>query len=234
MRLADAQRRALELMAEHGLDDWGFSFDNARTRFGVCRPSRREIALSRHLTLLSDEDEVRNTLLHEIAHALVGPGHGHDDVWRAKALALGCDGRRTDDLPEGAEGPWEGRCPAGHAVRQHRRPTRVRSCGICAPGTFDPHAILAWTYRGRPAPMLSAYLVELAQIQSRYGLPPTPETEGLQDVKPLRPGTPVVIVDDPAYAGTRGTIVQRNRTRYVVETDRGSLRVPFALVRAAD
>jgi hypothetical protein len=232
--LAEARRLAAELMTEHGLKDWRLAFDNARARFGFCRPARREIGLSRHLTLLSSEDEVRNTLLHEIAHALVGPQHGHDDVWRARALAIGCDGTRTDDLPEGAEGPWEGRCPAGHVVHQHRRPTRVRSCSTCTPGEFDPRVILSWTYRGQSAPMLSAYLVELAQIQQRYGLPPTPETEGLRDVEPLRVGTSVVIVDDPAYAGTRGTIVQRNRTRYVVRTERGSLRVPFALVRAAD
>ncbi len=170
--LAEARRLAAELMTEHGLKDWRLAFDNARARFGVCRPARREIGLSRHLTLLSSEDEVRNTLLHEIAHALVGPQHGHDEVWRARALAIGCDGTRTDDLPEGAEGPWEGRCSAGHVVHQHRRPTRVRSCSTCTPGEFDPRVILSWTYRGQSAPMLSAYLVELAHIQQRHGLPP--------------------------------------------------------------
>lgn len=234
MDLAEARRLAAALMTQHGLTDWRFTFDNARARFGVCRPDRREIGLSRRLTALSTEDEVRNTLLHEIAHALVGPGHGHDEVWRATALAIGCDGKRTDDLPEGAEGPWEGRCPVGHVTHQHRRPTRVRSCGRCTPGVFDPRSLLEWTYRGRPAPMLSAYLVELADIQRRHGLPPTPETAGLHDVRPLRVGAAVVIVDDPTYAGTRGTITARNRTRYVVRTDSGSLRVPFALVRPAD
>ena len=234
MDLHEARSLAVGLMAQHGLQDWHVTFDNARARFGVCRPSRRQIGLSRHLTSLSEEDEVRNTILHEIAHALVGSEHGHDEVWRAKALAIGCDGKRTDDLPEGAEGPWQGRCSAGHVERQHRRPTRVRSCSTCTPGKFDPTVILSWTYRGQPAPMLSAYRVELAQIQRRYGLPTTPETEGLQDVEPLRVGTSVIVVDDPTYAGTRGTIVQRNRTRYVVRTERGSLRVPFAMVRAAE
>ena len=231
MDLAQARRLAAELMAQHGLDDWHFVFDNARARFGVCRPARREIGLSRRLTVSSTEDEVRNTLLHEIAHALVGPEHGHDEVWRAKAVSLGSDGRRTDDLPDGAEGPWEGRCPAGHVIHQHRRPTRVRSCKRCEPDAFDPHAIYEWTWRGQSAPMLSAYLVELAQIQRRYGLPATSETEGLQDVQPLQVGTAVVIVDDPTYAGTRGTIVERKRTRYVVRVEGGSLRVPFAMVR---
>ena len=34
----------------------------------------------------------------EIAHALVGKAHHHDDMWRAKAVAIGCSGRRCHDL----------------------------------------------------------------------------------------------------------------------------------------
>lgn len=33
---------------------------------------------------------MRQALLHEIAHALVRPGHGHDQVWKDKALQIGC------------------------------------------------------------------------------------------------------------------------------------------------
>ncbi|MBA2694828.1 MAG: SprT-like domain-containing protein [Actinobacteria bacterium] len=143
-------------MRRHGLTDWELAFDNARTRFGVCRPARRQIGLSRRLTKLSSPEEVRNTVLHEIAHALVGAEHGHDEVWRAKALAIGSDGTRTDDLPDGAEGPWQGRCPAGHTANRHRRPRRVASCRTCSPKAFDPAAIYEWTWRGQPAPMLSS------------------------------------------------------------------------------
>ncbi len=158
-------------MRRHGLSHWELVLDHARARFGVCRPARRQIGLSRSLTALSTPEAVRNTVLHEIAHALVGAEHGHDDVWRAQALSIGSDGTRTDDLPDGAQGPWEGRCPAGHTVHRHRRPSRVASCRTCSPKTFDPSAIYAWTHRGQPAPMLSAYRVELGQIQRRYGVP---------------------------------------------------------------
>ena len=37
--------------------------------------------------------EIKNTVLHEIAHALT-PGHNHDHVWQAKAVSIGCDGER--------------------------------------------------------------------------------------------------------------------------------------------
>ena len=37
---------------------------------------------------------MKNTLLHEIAHALAGHEHNHDEVWKATARSIGCDGCR--------------------------------------------------------------------------------------------------------------------------------------------
>ena len=37
-----------------------------------------------------------DTILHEMAHALVGQVHGHDAVWQAQVL--GCSGRRCHDV----------------------------------------------------------------------------------------------------------------------------------------
>ena len=42
----------------------------------------------------STEENVKNTLLHEIAHALAGHEHNHDEVWKATARSIGCDGCR--------------------------------------------------------------------------------------------------------------------------------------------
>lgn len=37
----------------------------------------------------NDIEEVKNTILHEIAHALVGLGHGHNKIWQQKAIEIG-------------------------------------------------------------------------------------------------------------------------------------------------
>lgn len=51
------------------------------------------VELSTKLVEINDEDRVRLTILHEIAHALT-EGHGHDYVWKAKLLEIGGDGKR--------------------------------------------------------------------------------------------------------------------------------------------
>ena len=102
MELAKAQKLADELMTLHGLHypKWSFKFDHAKRRFGVCKYNRLggqifrgEISLSKHLVLLNDEEKVKDTILHEIAHALT-PGHGHDVVWKRKCIEIGAKPER--------------------------------------------------------------------------------------------------------------------------------------------
>ena len=51
-------------------------------------------------------EEVRLTLLHEIAHSLV-PDHYHDEVWRAKCIEIGGDGEQyADDFKDGVGDNW--------------------------------------------------------------------------------------------------------------------------------
>ena len=74
MNLNDAKTLANELMNQHGLYDWTFMFDDAKLRFGQCRHRSKEISLSRELTELNDVVHVKDTILHEIAHALLPRG----------------------------------------------------------------------------------------------------------------------------------------------------------------
>lgn len=169
MEIVAAARMARGLMDGHGLSGWVLVLDRAKTRAGICRADHRQIGLSRVLTRLHSEAEVRDTVLHEIAHALVGVEHGHDAVWRARARAIGCSGARC--LPVSAElppGRWRAVCPAGHETTRHRRPLRVASCGACS-RTFDPAAVLRWQCDGREAAMHPRYVAELAALRRPGG-----------------------------------------------------------------
>lgn len=160
MELHEVDALARELMAEHGLTGWDFAFDRARRRAGLANHTARRITLSRALMALYDEAQVRDTILHEIAHALVGPAHGHDAVWAAKARELGSSGERLvpADAPT-VPGRWQGRCPAGHTVTRMQRPRQPMSCARCS-RRFSPEHLLSWTFDGEP--------VGLAQISPSY------------------------------------------------------------------
>src|SRR4051812_18501566 len=99
MNLHEARILATDLMRQHGLTGWTFHFDGARRRFGSCQPARKRITLSRALTLLNNLDQIRDTILHEIAHALT-PGDNHGDKWRAKCVEIGARPERCYQADE--------------------------------------------------------------------------------------------------------------------------------------
>jgi predicted SprT family Zn-dependent metalloprotease len=145
MDLTEAEQLATRLMREHGLAGWSFRFDRATRRFGCCNFGRREISLSKAIVLLNDEPEVRDTILHEIAHAKAGPKAGHGPTWKAHAAALGCDARRCYDTAS-VRTParkFQGTCPScGFTIHRHRR-TQI-SCGKCA-DRFVRSLLFVWT-----------------------------------------------------------------------------------------
>ena len=96
--LADIAAQANALFAQHQLTGWSFQFDNGRKRAGCCNYSQRVISVSHEYARHASAEDIRDTLLHEIAHALVGQAHGHDEVWRVQAVAIGCTGSRCHDL----------------------------------------------------------------------------------------------------------------------------------------
>lgn len=153
MQLTEANKLAIQLMDQHGLLDkgWSFEFDNARRRFGVCRHRTKRIGLSKHLVSLNGEARVKNTILHEIAHALVGHGHGHDHVWRRKAIEIGCDGNRcySSNVVETPESRYIATCNGCGRVHKRHKMTRTlkygdTSCSPCSGGSYNSQYRLTW------------------------------------------------------------------------------------------
>lgn len=145
---------ALELMEQHGLiaQGWSFGFNRAKTGLGLCRHHLKKIELSVHH--LGNEAVVRDTMLHEIAHALVGPGHGHDYVWRRKCIAIGGNGERCGDSGNRVEHAWKAVCPTcGNSSGQHRAPLRVSACSKCCKGRYNKQHALVWHKQGRRVPV---------------------------------------------------------------------------------
>lgn len=152
----DAERLAVSLMRQHGLLErgWRFRFSSGRQQLGAAevreqphpytgRPMQiKTIRLSRHLVRLNGEAEVRDTILHEIAHALAGPEHGHGPKWRAICHRIGARPQRLADETVITPPPrYELVCQGCRQViaRRHRRASirwLARAyCLACGPTT---------------------------------------------------------------------------------------------------
>lgn len=172
MRQQDAALLARSLMAQHGLTGWTFGWSRAKTICGQTIYSRHTIELSAYYVAHNGEAQIKNTILHEIAHALVGTGHGHDSVWQWKAREIGCDGKRCS-AAEMPKGEWQPVCPQGCATttRFHRAPLRVRACNRHG-GTFRPEHVTKWAKGGVIVPLGSMpqrYRNEAMSLRAKYG-----------------------------------------------------------------
>lgn len=161
MNLIAAQNMAQELMGKHGLFGdvlwrdsqwpaaswpWRFQFDGARRRFGLCSYKFKMIFLSARLVELNDEAEVRDTILHEIAHALNyldvkarlgrAPKSHHGPAWKAMCRRIGarpetCYSRDRVATPSFL---WEATCKhcGTHYFHEGLRSPDHKLCSPCA------------------------------------------------------------------------------------------------------
>ena len=146
MDILAAQQLANELMELHGAKALGFRFawNKRRKAAGLCSYRDKTIYLSWLLVQHSHENEVKDTILHEIAHAHT-KGHKHDHVWVAKAKEIGCTGIRcysSNTKPGTHSGmrilaKYKAVCINGHESFKNRMPTRKHACGICCKGVWN-------------------------------------------------------------------------------------------------
>ncbi len=140
MELDEARELAFELMSDYGLWYWRFKFDKSKMRFGLCDERTKEISLSEPLVLLNNEEVVKNVILHEIAHALVGCKHKHNSIFQEKAKKLGCEYiyRYSSENIVRVPKNVVAKCPNCNFIfKRYRKPNGRRACGKCKELPFE-------------------------------------------------------------------------------------------------
>jgi predicted SprT family Zn-dependent metalloprotease len=136
MELIEAEELALVLMRKHGLKGWTYATNKRKKTLGLCFSKIRRIELSVNFIHLNSPEIVQETVLHEIAHALVGTHHGHDDDWKRMAERVGASPLRTTKNVVMPHGKWQATCGGcGLLFSRHRRPKYMdgNSCRRCGP-----------------------------------------------------------------------------------------------------
>ena len=91
----------MNLMNQYGLIAKGWKFRvvslvyNRKNVLGYCNHNTKEIQILAAMVANEDHAMIMEIIRHEIAHAIVGPGHGHDTVWRSAARMVGANPRAT-------------------------------------------------------------------------------------------------------------------------------------------
>lgn len=138
MDIQEASTLAHQLINQHQLIGWRFYFDRAVRRAGCCHYRLKAISLSIHFTQRNTLDEVQDTILHEIAHAIAGFSHGHDYYWKQICRKIGANPNRCYDskIVDMPTGKYQATCPTCSKVfHRHRRPKLERKtfCRNCGP-----------------------------------------------------------------------------------------------------
>jgi predicted SprT family Zn-dependent metalloprotease len=88
------------------LESWTLTWTSKAVRIaGVCKYNSKTICLSSVFVAHPDNsfDDLKDTLLHEVAHALAGKQAKHGPQWRAVARSIGCSATRCHMMKSGVE-----------------------------------------------------------------------------------------------------------------------------------
>jgi predicted SprT family Zn-dependent metalloprotease len=126
---------ASELLSANGLTGWSFRFNRSKVNMGLCKYGPRTIELSVYFVERNSGEAIRDTLLHEIAHALAGRAAGHGPLWKAMCRRVGAKPERLSSEALMPVGRWRAVCGGCGALHhKHRRPKQMvgwwcRRCG---------------------------------------------------------------------------------------------------------
>lgn len=107
MNLLLAEKLAKYLMRQWEVgDEWEFVWSNGKRQLGCATETRnrqtkvvskRQLRLSKHLVRHNEESEVRDVILHEIAHIKAGLDNGHNHIWKQWCVRVGARPERCAD-----------------------------------------------------------------------------------------------------------------------------------------
>lgn len=142
VRKVKAEQLAKALINKWGLHSWTFEFNYAKKSLGMCVYGSKSIKLSSYLLPFMSDDDVKDTILHEIAHALDWECRGksdHGPEWKKWAIKVGAKPNRISKISKEItdKSKYTLTCPNGHKVAAHRKRKRESSCAKCDPSGFN-------------------------------------------------------------------------------------------------
>ncbi len=89
MKITEAKKLAREIMVDNNVTGWKVYFNTDETSAGVTFPEFKIIEYCEPFFVNNDAMVCKDTILHELAHALAPTGSEHGKVWKKKCVEIG-------------------------------------------------------------------------------------------------------------------------------------------------
>jgi predicted SprT family Zn-dependent metalloprotease len=147
MKIEDFEKLYNELLVKYNLTDYRLEYYNRKRSLGSCNNFRKLFKFSKCFIEHSEEEIIKQVILHEFAHALVGMNNGHNQIWKLKCIALGCRPKAINKIAKMPNGRFIFKCPKCKKEFYYHRISKLlkegrTSCGICSNGRFNREYIL--------------------------------------------------------------------------------------------
>lgn len=157
MTQTEVKELAIKLMSQNNAqrnliaEGWEFRFSKRKRAIGTCsiHGDKKVIEYSIHF-IDNSEEAIKDTILHEMAHALAGLKEAHNNNWKKWCIKLGANPNRTngDKINEATTknlikvAKYTASCPnCKREFPKHKIPTKMESCGHCSP-VYNPNYLL--------------------------------------------------------------------------------------------
>lgn len=88
MELVKAKRMARYYINKYLSKKWKIEYVQDKEIYGECDDAKKIIRLSLYFLKKNTRENVRDTILHEISHGMIGTEHGHNREWQKLAESL--------------------------------------------------------------------------------------------------------------------------------------------------
>lgn len=134
--LAVAKRDAQALVRHHLGSAWNIKFRKTSGHAGKCVFDTKTLLFSTSWTLELGREEFRQTVLHEIGHAIAGWSAGHGPIWESAVRSIGgIPNEKVDtaqhEFDKEKVFKWTITCPCGKIEMHRARKTEKLERSIC-------------------------------------------------------------------------------------------------------
>lgn len=129
-----AKQYWVKKVKELNIKGWRMGTNHAKLSLGECNHGKKIVLLSSHFLRgpSCDQNAIRDTILHEIAHILCGPYNSHNAYWKKVAKRIGCNGEKYGQMDQPPPN-YIMYCPKGCFKQPYYRRPKIdgRKCLKC-------------------------------------------------------------------------------------------------------